>query len=133
MLNKPRNGKWKEFNRYAILIAEGNYLNDVKQGIWKQYYDNGELIFEEMYDNGVLHGQFKSYHSNGNVMSHGQYVHGSREGLFYVYDEQNTLIKILLFDNNVLLKEIAIKDGIVEQSIEEVEIQKSNNWGLMHL
>ena len=46
---KPRlkEGRWKEFNKHAILISIGNYVGDRKHGEWREYYDTGELMLEE--------------------------------------------------------------------------------------
>lgn len=104
-IKSPRNGKWKEFNKQAVLVAEGNYQHDLKHGMWKQYYETGELLIEEMYDNGVIHGRYASYHLSGGLLSQGNYAHGKREGYFYVYDESGNQVKSLLFVNNVLVEE----------------------------
>ena len=96
-----KNGKWKEYNKHAVLIAEGNYRHDLKHGVWKQYYETGELVIEEMYKRGILHGRYTAYHMNGRIMSEGHYVHGSREGYFYIYDEDGNRVKSLLFEKNV--------------------------------
>ena len=102
----PRHGKWKEFNKHAVLIAEGHYQDDLKHGLWKQYYETGELLIEETYDHDVLHGKYASYHMNGALLSAGQYQHGRREGYFNVYDETGKQLKRLLFVNNVQVEEI---------------------------
>ena len=53
-----RNGKWKEFNKHAILIAEGNYVNNRKHGLWREYYDSdGSLMIEEEYCLDIRHGR----------------------------------------------------------------------------
>ena len=106
---QTRNGKWKEFNKRAVLIAEGHYVNNNKHGIWREYYDsNGGLMIEENYWNGVQHGRFASYHPNGQLMSEGQFQHGSREGCFKVYDENGTNIRNITF---VADQEIEDSDG----------------------
>ncbi|WP_276366019.1 hypothetical protein [Chryseolinea sp. H1M3-3] len=97
----PKNGKWKEFNKHAVLVAEGTYYQDLKHGLWKQYYETGELIIEEMYQRGIMHGRYASYYLNGQVMAEGQYVNGSREGYFHVYDETGNRIKSMLFVHDV--------------------------------
>ena len=106
---QSRNGKWKEFNKHAVLIAEGNYVNNKKHGVWREYYDsNGGLMIEESYLNGVKHGRFASYHPNGQVLSEGEFQYGSREGCFKVYDENGTNIRNIVFLDN---EEIGVFDG----------------------
>jgi len=98
---QTRTGKWKEFNKHAILIAEGNYVNNKKHGVWREYYDsNGGLMIEESYWHGVQHGRFASYHPNGQLLSEGEFQNGSREGCFKVYDENGTNIRNIVFANN---------------------------------
>ena len=102
-----KNGKWKEFNKHAVLIAEGCYVNDRKHGLWREYYDTGELLIEENYINGIQHGRYASYHPNGQVFSEGQYRNGRLEGYFRVYDENGRNIRNLLFINNDEIEETA--------------------------
>lgn len=108
-IKAPRNGKWKEFNKQAVLVSEGIYQHDLKHGCWKQYYETGELLIEETYDQGILHGRYASYHLNGQLLSEGEYQHGKREGFFDVFDEDGIPVKRLLFVNNVLLEEMDAK------------------------
>lgn len=102
----PKNGKWKEFNKHAILVSEGFYEQDMKHGLWRQYYETGELLIEETYDKGVLHGRYASYHTGGGLLSEGRYAHGRREGYFNVFDESGKPVKRLLFVNNVMVEEV---------------------------
>lgn len=109
-----RNGKWKEFNKHAILIAEGYYVNNKKHGVWREYYDStGSLMIEEVYWHGTQHGRFASYHPNGQLLSEGQFQNGSREGYFKVYDEHGTNIRNILFANN---HEVEDTDGYKDRA-----------------
>jgi antitoxin component YwqK of YwqJK toxin-antitoxin module len=101
-----KNGRWKEFNKHAVLIAEGNYLHEQKHGLWKEYYDSGELMIEEVYEHGIQHGRFAAYHMNGKILSEGKYVNGQREGYFKIYDESGQHVKSLLFEKNNQIDEI---------------------------
>lgn len=102
----PRNGKWKEFNKQAILVSEGHYQHDLKHGQWNEYYETGELLIEETYEHGTLHGRYTSYHMNGKRMSEGQYQRGRREGYFQVYDEHGKQLKRMRFVNNIMVEEV---------------------------
>jgi antitoxin component YwqK of YwqJK toxin-antitoxin module len=102
---KQKDGKWKEFNKHAALIAEGNYLHDRKHGLWKEYYDTGELMIEEVYENGIQHGRYTTYHINGKILSEGKYVNGQRDGHFNIYNELGQHIKSILFIKNILMEE----------------------------
>jgi antitoxin component YwqK of YwqJK toxin-antitoxin module len=105
-----KNGRYKEFNKHAVLIAEGVYVNGQKHGTWREYYDSdGSLMIEEEYWHGIKHGGFKAFHPNGKVMSEGGFSNGSREGLFRVYDEDGNNLRNLLFRNDELINEVEIK------------------------
>jgi antitoxin component YwqK of YwqJK toxin-antitoxin module len=104
-----KNGKWLEFNKHAVLIAEGVYVNNHKHGAWREYYDHtGTIMIEENYQHGIQHGPYTSFHPNGQVLSQGNFVNGLREGLFRVYDEHGKNTRNLFFVKN---EEI---DGMVE-------------------
>ena len=107
-IKAPKNGKWKEFNKHAVLISEGTYDRDLKHGVWKQYYETGELLIEETYQYGVLHGRFASFHLNGLLLSQGRYHQGLREGYFHIFDESGEQVKSMLFARNVLVEEIEV-------------------------
>ncbi len=93
-----RNGKWKEFNKHAILISEGCYVNGRKHGVWREYYDHtGSIMVEEEYLHGTPHGRYASFYPDGQLWSEGRFEHGSREGYFKVYDEKGEHIRTLLF------------------------------------
>jgi antitoxin component YwqK of YwqJK toxin-antitoxin module len=107
--DKIKNGKWKEFNKHAILIAEGVYVNDKKHGTWREYYDDtGSIVVEEDYWHGIQHGRYRSFYPNGQIFSEGLFVNGLREGYFKVYDEHGHNIKNLLFDNNQNVEDTTI-------------------------
>lgn len=117
---QTRNGKWKEFNKRAVLIAEGYYVNNKKHGVWREYYDthgglNGGLMIEEAYWHGVKHGRFASYHPNGQLLSEGQFQNGLREGCFKVYDESGRNIRNIIF---ALDQEIENRDEYPAASVE---------------
>lgn len=101
----PKNGKWKEYNKHAVLIAEGTYKDDLKDGAWKYYYETGSPAIEEHYQKGSLHGRYTSYYENGRIMSRGQYNNGLREGFFFVYSEHGEHIKTLQFIENIQVEE----------------------------
>jgi antitoxin component YwqK of YwqJK toxin-antitoxin module len=101
-----KNGKWKEYNKHAVLIAEGHYTNGLKHGLWREYYDEtGSIMIEENYQHGIQHGRYTSFHPNGQVFSHGQFFNGQREGLFRVYDEQGNNTRNLFFIDNTSVEE----------------------------
>lgn len=106
-LSTMKNGKYKEFNKHAVLISEGSYLNNLKHGVWREYYDQtGSLMIEENYRHGIQHGRFSCFHPNGKLLSEGNYIDGKREGEFLVYDDEGNRIRVLQFANNNLISDI---------------------------
>ncbi len=118
-MKQIKDGKWKEFNRHAVLIAEGFYVNGVKHGMWREYYDEtGTVSIEENYRHGIPHGPFRSFYPSGLLFSKGQFVDGLREGYFNIYDEQGKNIKNIYFINNIDLGEQIDFPCIAEPSAE---------------
>jgi antitoxin component YwqK of YwqJK toxin-antitoxin module len=115
-----KNGKWKEFNRHAVLIAEGLYVNNLKHGVWKEYYDHtGSIMIEEHYRHGVHHGRYASFHPNGQLWSEGQFNNGLREGCFKIYDEEGNNIRSLLFTKDIQIDDIEEHKSVHEESRKE--------------
>ena len=115
-IKQIKNGRWKEFNKHAILIAEGSYIDNKKNGLWREYYDHtGTIMIEENYVHGIQHGRFSSYHPNGSVFSEGQFSNGLREGYFRVYDETGLHVRTLWFINNILIEDIEEHKHINEE------------------
>ncbi|HYC85266.1 MAG TPA: hypothetical protein VEB86_08595 [Chryseosolibacter sp.] len=97
-MDQVRNGRWKEFNKRGVLIAEGMYVNGQKHGLWLEYYDHdGRRMIEENYDYGIPHGRYACFHPNGQILSEGQFENGLRAGRFNIYDEQGNKIRTLFF------------------------------------
>ena len=116
-INRVRNGWYKEFNKYATLIAEGLYVNNEKHGVWKEYYDHtGTIMIEEHYRYGIQHGRFASYHPNGQLLSEGEFINGFREGYFKVYDEEGNNTRSLLFINNNQVEDLVLNQHVNENA-----------------
>lgn len=103
---KVKNGTWREYNKHAVMITEGSFINDLKHGIWRYFYDSGALAIEEHYEHGRMHGAYRSFFPNGRVMSEGRYEYDLREGYFQVYDEDGRLARIILYARNLLITDI---------------------------
>jgi antitoxin component YwqK of YwqJK toxin-antitoxin module len=110
-----KSGKWKEFNKHAILVSEGYYLNSRKHGLWREYYDHtGTIMIEEIYSFGIKNGFYRSFHPNGQVWSEGEFINGLREGYFRVYDEQGNNVRNMLFINNNQIEDIEVPKTLNE-------------------
>ncbi|HET9053521.1 MAG TPA: hypothetical protein VFM90_05070 [Cyclobacteriaceae bacterium] len=102
---KLKNGTWREYNKHAVMITEGTFVNDLKHGPWRYFYDIGGLAIEEHYEHDKLHGVYKSFFPGDKLMSEGRYEHGSREGHFRVYNEQGKLVRVMVYARNVLVSD----------------------------
>lgn len=103
---KIKNGKWKEYNKRGVLIAEGLFLNNKKHGMWREFYDHtGSIMIEENYENGISHGRFASFHPNGKVLSEGNFIMGQRVGYFKIYDEHGNNASNLYFVNDIQIED----------------------------
>ncbi|MGC3947686.1 MAG: hypothetical protein QM762_24815 [Chryseolinea sp.] len=109
---KVRDGMWVEYNKHAVVIARGNYVNNLKTGLWREYYDTGELMIEEHFVLGVQHGRFATYHPNGQCCSDGMYEEGRREGQFFLYDEDGRHMRSLTFKRDVLIEDVIIEQRL---------------------
>jgi antitoxin component YwqK of YwqJK toxin-antitoxin module len=112
-----KNGMWREYNKHAIVVTEGTFMNDLKHGAWRYYYDTGSLAIEEHYEYSKLHGVYKSFFPDGALMSEGRYEHDSREGNFQVYNEQGKLVRVILYVRNVLVKDTLHIESVPNQSV----------------
>lgn len=107
-----RDGMWVEYNKHAVVIARGNYTNNLKTGVWREYYDTGELMIEEHFLLGVQHGRFATFHPNGQCCSDGMYKEGRREGQFFLYDETGRHMRSLTFKRDVLIDDVMIEEQL---------------------
>lgn len=102
-----KNGKWKEFNKRGILIAEGSFLNNKKHGLWREYCDfTGHIMIEENYEYGISHGRYVAFHPNGQILSEGNFSMGLRTGRFQIYDEHGINTQNLFFENDIQIEEV---------------------------
>ena len=109
---KMRDGMWVEYNKHAVVIARGNYDNNLKTGLWREYYDTGELMIEEHFIQGVQHARFATYHPNGQCCSDGMYEQGRREGQFFLYDESGRHVRSLTFKHDVMIEDVLIEQRL---------------------
>ena len=77
-LSGKKNGKIKEYDKdTGKLLIEGEYLNDEKNGIIKEFNGYGKLIFEGLYIKGQKNGKGKEYRNN-ELIFEGEYLNNER-------------------------------------------------------
>ncbi|MAY82943.1 MAG: hypothetical protein CMP59_02310 [Flavobacteriales bacterium] len=126
-LNQMKDGRWKTYGEKSLLLSEGNYVegkkngaeltlypngevakvvhykDDVENGPYQTFYENGQLKEDAFYLNGAKHGQITFYQPDGKKEKEGEYVQGQREGKWLIYDEHELVVKLLKYENGVLL------------------------------
>lgn len=94
--------KWR-YNFY-FHTEEGIYKNNYKEGKWFYYYNNGNKYFEGEFSQGLENGKHIYYHKNGKLKEVQYYIFGRKTKNWEFYDYYGTLLKILTFDDNKLVK-----------------------------
>lgn len=95
-------GKWN-YNFYSH-TEEGNYEFDLREGKWTYYYSNKDIYFEGNFVQGNENGKHLYYYNNGKLKEVRYYYYGKKVKNWEYYDYYGTLIKILSFENNKLIK-----------------------------
>jgi len=130
-LNRKRNGKGKEYDKYGILLFKGEYLNGDRwngkgyngsnnivyelqngKGVVKEYYFVlNKLKIKVEYLNGKKNGKGKEYYEEGELFFEGEYINGKRwNGKFYnginniVYEIKNGKGFIKKYYDSICLK-----------------------------
>jgi len=74
IVNGKREGLWKEYYYYEILLYEGHYKEGNRDGLWKYYHVNGNLWFEGHYRNDREEGLWKEYDQKGVLIKREVYL-----------------------------------------------------------
>lgn len=91
--NGRRQGKWKDFDpRTELLIAEGNYKNDLHVGNWRYYYTNAILEQEGNFTNNLRQGVWSWYYPNTQLRRQQEFTNGQAEGFYREFDSSGTCI-----------------------------------------
>lgn len=107
----------KEYNwfyDFDFHTEKGKYENGERSGEWNYFYKNGNTYFIGGFTEGNENGKHLYYYRNGQLKEKRYYVFGRKNKNWEFYDYYGSLLKILTFENNILLK----IDGISVQ-IEE--------------
>ena len=97
-----KEGVW--FYNYDINTQKGPYKNDLKDGLWQYFYKTGKLYFEGDFVQGNPNGWQTYYYQNGKIKERRYYQFGRKEKNWEYYDYYGTLLKVLTFEDNKLIK-----------------------------
>lgn len=97
-----KEGKW--FYDFYFHTEKGNYKSNFKDGFWKYFYKNDKIYFEGKFTQRNCDGKHLYYYKNGKLKQVEYYIFGRKTKNWEFYDYYGTLIKILTFENNKLVK-----------------------------
>jgi antitoxin component YwqK of YwqJK toxin-antitoxin module len=79
-----RNGAYKEYTQYGVVVEESSYLNGLKNGLCVTYWvgdENKRTVSGKVtYRNGKLDGPYTAYNKDGVPYESGTYVNDRKEG-----------------------------------------------------
>lgn len=126
-LEKEKSGMWQTFGEENLILRKTNYLagkkngaeltlypngevaklvnykEDIENGPFQTFYENGQIKLDAFYLNGARHGQITFYQVDGKKDQEGEYKEGQRDGKWLIYDEHELVVKLLKYENGVLL------------------------------
>jgi len=97
-----KEGKW--FYDFYFHTEDGSYKNDLKEGTWIYYYKNKNIYFTGNFIQGNPDGKHIYYYKNGKIKTVKYYSFGRKVKNWEFYDYYGTLLKILTFENDKLIK-----------------------------
>ncbi|MBI9066283.1 MAG: hypothetical protein JEZ09_03250 [Salinivirgaceae bacterium] len=97
-----KEGEW--FYDFYFHTEKGTYKNDLRNGNWEYHYKNGDIYFTGSFLEGNADGKHIFYYHNEKVKEIRYYLFGRKIKNWEYYDYYGSLLKILTFDNNKLIK-----------------------------
>ena len=83
---KGKQGTWKFYSGYRILVFEITYKNDIRHGPCSKYYFSNGIIREESnYYYGKKDGEYKSYFADGQLHTEGAFKDGRKSDEWIIY------------------------------------------------
>lgn len=121
--NGLRDGLMTEYSPEGIVIAQGEYIDDLedgfwtfengfhreegefsegmRQGSWKHYFEDNSLAFEGSFVEDQPNGKHTYYHPNGKKLEEGQYLMGRKNGEWRKWDEDGSLLIAISYVNGI--------------------------------
>lgn len=84
----------KEYFENGQISKEGPILNKKRNGEWKNYYKTGELWNIVFFNNGLADSTTVAYYKDGKIRYQGQYVKGQKSGTWKLFTEKGELKEI---------------------------------------
>ena len=73
------------YDEIGNVRAKGRMLNKIKEGNWKEWDENGAIVTDMYYVNGLAEGNAISYYPNGQKELAGNYTKQKADGFFTIW------------------------------------------------
>lgn len=120
--NGFKQGVWKEFYPSGTLKKEENYKDNVLHGYYQEYNNNGSVTITMLYENGSIVESTNDdpteinienkYDLNNKLIYSGPYRNDIPVGIHREYNEDGSIKKALIYNDNGVL----ISEGIVDET-----------------
>ncbi len=98
MINKHKEGNWKEWNEKGDIESDMNYKNGLADGHAVVFYPNGNKQMEGTYIKQKADGFFTIWYSNGNKKNEGVIKQDKKIGIWKTWFEDGSLGADVNFD-----------------------------------
>ena len=100
--NGNKKGVWRTFYLSGDVSAEMNYAHDMKEGAYRIFYIDGKVKDSSNFNGGKLDGLSVMYDTEGKKILEGSYSLGKRDKDWVYYGENQTIEKVLNYENGEL-------------------------------
>jgi MORN repeat protein len=87
MINKHKEGNWKEWDERGAISTDMNYRNGLAEGLGTGYHPNGKKQIEGNYIKQKPDGHFIAWYPNGNKQAEGNFKMGVKIGIWKTWFE----------------------------------------------
>jgi antitoxin component YwqK of YwqJK toxin-antitoxin module len=89
--------------------VEGAFSDGKRTGKWVYWHPNGIKWSEGSFKNGESHGKFTVWFNTGKINIQSEYVDGKPHGEWKFYNENEKLIKTVIFEMGAKMEEKEVK------------------------
>lgn len=86
--NWERQGLWKSWDAFEVIVSEGDYEQGEKTGKWIWYKNGDDKGWQENYVNGILEGEFHNLSPYADIRGKGSFREGIKTGDWEEYFSQ---------------------------------------------
>lgn len=93
-----RQGPWRTYDEFGVLLSEVNYVDNLKEGPAREWFESGMPLSSGHYSRDRHDGDYESYHHNGQILSRGQFSMGRKHGTWTQYSAAGALTSELSYE-----------------------------------